>query len=65
MIVREEKDDPSTEHRISLPAGTQFVLDSERLHHAVWHQGTEPRYALIVSFESGPELNSWIESQRR
>lgn len=64
MIVRETKDDPATEHRIPLPAGAQFVLDSERLHHAVWHQGTEPRYALIASFESGPELNSWIESQR-
>jgi hypothetical protein len=65
MIVRESKDDPATEHRIPLPAGAQFVLDSERLHHAVWHQGTEPRYALIASFESGPELDSWIESQRR
>ena len=64
MIVRETKDDPATEHRIPLPAGAQFVLDSERLHHAVWHQGPEPRYALIASFESGPELNSWIESQR-
>jgi hypothetical protein len=64
MILRETKDDPASEHRIALPAGAQFVLDSERLHHAVWHQGTEPRYALIASFESGPELNSWIESQR-
>lgn len=64
MILRETKDDPATEHRIPLPAGAQFVLDSERLYHAVWHQGTEPRYALIASFESGPELNSWIESQR-
>jgi hypothetical protein len=65
MIVRESKDDPATEHRIPLPAGAQFVLDSERLHHAVWHQGIEPRYALIASFESGPELGSWIESQRK
>jgi hypothetical protein len=65
MIVREEKEEPSTEHRIALPAGAQFVLDSERLHHAVWHRGTEPRYALIASFESGPELNSWIDSQRQ
>jgi hypothetical protein len=64
MVLREDRNDPSTEHRIALPAGAQFVLDSERLYHAVWHQGTEPRYALIASFESGPELNSWIESQR-
>lgn len=64
MVLREDRNDPSTEHRIALPAGAQFVLDSERLYHAVWHQGTAPRYALIASFESGPELNSWIESQR-
>jgi hypothetical protein len=64
MVLREDRNDPSTEHRIALPAGAQFVLDSERLYHAVWHQGTEPRYALIASFESGPELNSWIEAQR-
>jgi hypothetical protein len=66
MVLREEKDDPSTEHRIALPAGAQFVLDSERLWHAVWHDEakyTEPRYALIASFESGPELQSWIDSQ--
>jgi hypothetical protein len=65
MIVRDKKEDPSTEHRIALPAGTQFVLDSERLHHAVWHSGKKPRYSLIASFESGPELQSWIESQLR
>jgi hypothetical protein len=67
MIVREEKDDPSTEHRIALPKGTQYVLDTERLWHAVWHDRqnySEPRYALITSYESGPELESWIESQR-
>jgi hypothetical protein len=68
MILRDEKDDPSTEHRIPLPRGAQFIVDSERLWHAVWHDAQrydEPRYALIVSLESGPELESWIESQRR
>ena len=60
MILREDKDDPSTESRIPLPAGAQFVVDSERLWHAVWHPGPEPRFALIVSFESGPELEGWI-----
>lgn len=64
MLVREDKDDPSTESRIPLPAGAQFVVDSQRLFHAVWHPGPEPRYALIVSFESGPQLDRWIESQR-
>ncbi|MGH2661906.1 MAG: hypothetical protein ACRDH8_03665 [Actinomycetota bacterium] len=66
MIVREEKDDPSSEHRIPLPAGAQFVVDSERLWHAVWHDDQKydrPRYALITSLESGPELQSWIDSQ--
>jgi hypothetical protein len=63
MILREDKDDASTEHRIALPAGAQFVLDSERLYHAVWHPGTKPRYALIASLESGLELQSWIDSQ--
>jgi hypothetical protein len=40
------------------------VVDTERLWHAVWHQGTEPRYALIVSFESGDELDAWIQANR-
>ena len=64
MILREDKDDPSTESRIALPAGAQFLVDSERLYHAVWHPGPEPRIALIVSFESGPDLERWIDSQR-
>lgn len=63
MIVRERKDDPLSESRIPLPAGAQFVVDSERLQHAVWHPGPEPRYALIVSFESGEPLERWIASQ--
>jgi hypothetical protein len=66
MIVRDERDDPATESRIALPRGGQFLLDSERLYHAVWHDtGTysEPRYAVIASFESGPELESWLDSQ--
>jgi hypothetical protein len=60
MVLREDIDDPSTETRISLPAGAQLVVDSERLWHSVWHQGDEPRYCLITSFESGPELEKWI-----
>lgn len=64
MIVREDKDDPSTESHIPLPVGAQFVVDTERLWHAVCHPGTEPRYALIVSFESGDELDAWIHAKR-
>jgi hypothetical protein len=60
MILREDVDDPSTETRIALPAGAQLVVDSERMWHSVWHPGDEPRYCLITSFESGPELEKWI-----
>lgn len=60
MILREDINDPSTETRIALPAGAQLIVDSERLWHSVWHQGVDPRYCLITSFESGPELEKWL-----
>ena len=60
MVLREDINDPSTETRISLPAGAQLVVDSERMWHSVWHQGSEPRYCLITSVESGPALEKWI-----
>jgi hypothetical protein len=60
MVLRENVEDASTETRIALPAGAQLVVDSERLWHSVWHRGDEPRYCLITSFESGPELEAWI-----
>ena len=63
MILREDKNDPSTETRISMPRNRQMVIDSQRLWHASWHPGPNPRYALIVSFESGEALNKWIQSQ--
>ncbi len=63
MILREDKDDPSTESRISMPRNRQLIIDSQRLWHAAWHPGNKPRYALIVSFESGEALQNWIESQ--
>jgi hypothetical protein len=56
--------DPSTEVRLPLHRGARFVLDTQRLWHVVWHPGTEPRYALISSFESGPALDAWITAQR-
>jgi hypothetical protein len=62
MILREDRDDPSTEHRIPLPVGAQFVVDTERLWHAAFHTGEEPRYAMIASFESGPALQAWIDA---
>jgi hypothetical protein len=55
--------DPATERRVPLPRGARFVVDTQRLWHVVVHNGTSPRYALITSFESGPALERWIDSQ--
>ena len=63
MLLREDKNDASTESRVSMPRHRQLVIDSQRLYHAAWHPGPEPRYALIVSYESGDALERWIESQ--
>jgi hypothetical protein len=63
MILREIKDDPSTESRVAMPRNRQVVIDSQRLWHAAWHPGPNPRYALIVSFESGEALDKWIKSE--
>lgn len=61
MVLREDQDDPSTETRIPLPAGAQVIIDTQRLWHAVWHPGDEPRYCLITSWESGPQLDAYIQ----
>ena len=60
MTLREDRFDPSTEIRIALPAGAQIIVDTQRFWHAVWHKGPEPRYCLITSWESGPELDGYI-----
>jgi hypothetical protein len=65
FILRENKDDPSTESMIGLHPGLQLVIDTERLAHVVHNPGPGPRYALISSFESGDALRSWIESEQR
>jgi hypothetical protein len=64
MILRTAKDARDTEVRIPLAKGTQFVVDSERMWHGVHHVGPGPRYALIVSFESGDALQRWIDANR-
>ncbi|MCU1464829.1 MAG: hypothetical protein JWM72_757, partial [Actinomycetia bacterium] len=38
-------------------------VDTQRLWHVVVHTGVEPRYALITSYESGPALEAWVDSQ--
>jgi hypothetical protein len=63
MLLRGDKNLPSAEARVSLQRGRQFVIDSQRIYHATWHPGPGPRFALIVSFESGPALQRWIDSQ--
>jgi hypothetical protein len=63
MVLREDGDDPATETCIDLHPGLQYVVDSERLWHVVSNPTDRPRYALIASFESGPALERWIESQ--
>jgi hypothetical protein len=55
--------DPDTEVRLPLHRGARFVVDTQRLWHVVAHPGTGSRYALISSFESGPALATWIDSQ--
>ena len=56
--------DRSTEQRVPLHRGSRFVVDTQRLWHVVCHPATEPRYALISSFESGPALERWIDAER-
>jgi hypothetical protein len=60
MILREDPTDAATETRIPLAAGTQIIIDTQRLWHAVWHPGPAPRYCLITSWESGPALDAYI-----
>ena len=55
--------DPATEVRLPLHRGARYVIDTQRLWHVAVHPGTAPRYALISSFESGPALDRWIQSQ--
>src|SRR5690606_31817529 len=62
LILRADRFDPATETRIPLPAGTLTIVDTERLWHAVWQRGERPRYCLITSWESGPELQAYAEA---
>jgi hypothetical protein len=64
MVLRKEEFDSKGEVRIPLPKYTQLVVDSEFLFHGVYHGGTNTRYGLIASFESGPALERWLESQQ-
>lgn len=60
LILREDRYDPSSEVRLPLPAGSRIIVDTQRFWHATWHTGDEPRYSLITSWTSGPELDAYI-----
>lgn len=60
IVLRQDRTDPATEVRIALPAGAQLIIDTQRLWHAVTHRGSKPRFCLITSWESGPELDAYI-----
>ena len=62
LLLRSDRFDPATEIRLPLPAGTRMVVDTQRFWHAVWHRGTAPRYSLITSLTSGPELDAHIRA---
>ncbi|MBK4348440.1 hypothetical protein [Lacisediminihabitans changchengi] len=61
IVLREDRFDPSSEIRLALPAGAQIIVDTQRFWHAVWHQGSAPRYCLITSWECGPALDDYIQ----
>jgi hypothetical protein len=63
LVVRENEFDRKAERQIPLPALQQVVTDSEYLYHGGYHAGPHTRYALIVSVESGPALEAWIQGQ--
>ena len=60
LILRSDRFDPATEIRLPLHAGSRIIVDTQRFWHAVWHQGTSPRYSLITSWTSGPELDAYL-----
>ncbi len=63
LVVRLHEFDKSSERKIPLPRYQQAVVDSELLYHGGFHHGPGTRYALIVSLESGPAFEKWIETQ--
>ena len=66
FVLRENRTDPSVEYRIALPAGAQLIVDTQRLWHAATHNGTEPRYCLITSWDVRPRARRLHrEVQRR
>ncbi len=63
LVIRPAEFDRKGEIRIPLPRYQQVVLDSEALYHGGYHAGPQTRYAVIVSVESSPALERWIQTQ--
>jgi len=63
LVVRQQEFDRASEVQIPLPRYAQLVVDSQWLYHGGYHHGPGTRYAVIATFESGPDLERWIESQ--
>lgn len=63
LLLRPGEFDRKREVQVNLPRYTQVLVDSQAIYHGGYHPGPETRYALIVSVESGPQLERWIESQ--
>jgi hypothetical protein len=63
LVLRPAEFDRKGEVQIPLPRYQQVVVDSEALYHGGYHAGPRTRYAVIVSVESGPSLERWIQSQ--
>jgi hypothetical protein len=60
FVLRDNRTDPSVEYRVALPAGAQLIVDTQRLWHATTLNSPTPRYCLITSWESGPELDAYM-----
>jgi hypothetical protein len=63
LVVRPTEFDRKGEVKIQLPKYQQAIVDSEFLWHGGFHNSDHTRYAVIVSAESGPDLERWIQSQ--
>jgi hypothetical protein len=63
LVVRPSEFDRKGEVKIALPKYQQAVVDSEFLWHGGHHAGDHTRFAVIVSVESGPDLERWIQTQ--
>ena len=57
--------DPATEVRLPLHRGARSCSTRNGSGTSSVHNGNAPRYALISSFESGPALDAWVQSQPR